>query len=300
MDIHKTKIYSFARQVFPKWLKKLISAFLFAFWDTKSYFYDLRHYIRIQKPIVRLFGREWKTNLDIIDLVITYDCNLKCFDCNLVCGQAPSKESLSLDQINKFIKESVSIGKKWKMITLMGGEPLIHPDFLEILDLIINYKKIYSPNTIIRVLTNGFGPQVSSVLAKIPQEIQIINSHKTSPANERFICFTNAPIDCPAYKNADFSCGCLRTAQCGISLNKYGYYPCCVAGAIDRIFGFNKGMKKLPDKTDPEIIKSLELFCKYCGGFLYSGHKKSAGYASPTWRQQLLSYKNKSLNFTNY
>jgi hypothetical protein len=207
---------------------------------------------------------------------------------------------MSLGQIKKFINESVENSKKWKMITVMGGEPLIHPDFPEILSLIVDYKKTYSPETSIRVLTNGYGPQVNSMLPKIPPGIKIVNTHKTSPINDRFICFTNAPLDCRGYKNADFSCGCLRTSQCGISLNKYGYYPCCEAGAIDRIFGFNRGIKKIPDRNDPEIIRLLELFCRNCGGFLYSGHKKPVGYVSPTWKERLQSYQETKPKLTEY
>jgi len=214
-------------------------------------------------------------------------------------GQLPANDDLSLSQITHFIKESIENNKKWRLIYVMGGEVTLRPDFLRILSLLIDYKKNYSPGTTIMVLTNGYGPQVNSVLAKIPPEVEIYNDRKTSSFNKKHICFTKAPVDCKGYRNADFACGCLRTSACGICLNKYGYYPCNMAAHIDRVFGFNLGLKKLP-ATDSEMVKLLELFCRYCGGFLYSGYRMPAGFMSPTWESRLQSYKNARPNLTEY
>ena len=41
---------------------------------------------------------------------------------------------MTLAQIQQFVQESIELNKKWKLINLLGGEPTIHQDFLEIVD----------------------------------------------------------------------------------------------------------------------------------------------------------------------
>ncbi len=285
----------------PKWVKRLLRPFANAYRYLITACQDIKHFIRARKAIVKIIGREWTTNLDILDLVITYDCNLKCVGCNLACGIAQSKEFISLEQVKRFIKEWEVKNKKWKLIIILGGEPLIHPDVLKICSCLLEYKENFSKRTTIKLFTNSYGDFVNSMKLKIPPGIQIESSNKVSRINKNFLCFTNAPIDKPEYKSADFSCGCRRTARCGISLNMYGYYPCAVSGAIDRVFGFNKGRKELPDKPDAQMIKDLELFCRYCGGFLYSNYRKvPAGFTSKTWAEKLETYQKNKPKLTPY
>ncbi len=50
-----------------------------------------------------------------IELEITTSCNLKCFNCDRQCRQASSKEFITLEQIKKFINETLSIGHRWNI-----------------------------------------------------------------------------------------------------------------------------------------------------------------------------------------
>jgi len=300
MNIHKRDILNLLRIISPKWIKTIYWKLVHSYNGLKVTFRDIQHRIRIYKPVSVILGPEYLTNLNIIDLIITYDCNLKCFGCNVLCDKAPSREYMSIDQIIKFIKESRGANKKWERIHILGGEPLTHPDILKIIDLLIEYKNSFSPKTIIRLLTNGYGPQATALLPKIPPSIEVINSHKKSQYNADFTCFTNAPIDFDKYKSAVFSNACWRTTACGLSLNKYGYYPCSVCGGIDKVFGFDLGRKILPDKVDAKILKTLDLLCRYCGGFLYSRYKIPPGCASATWAKQLQTYKTNKPLLTPY
>ena len=51
-----------------------------------------------------------------------------------------------------------------------------------------------------------------------------------------------------------------------MGLNRYGYYQCGVAGSIDRVFGFDIGIKKLPEITCDFDIQKRTL-CSLCGHF---------------------------------
>jgi len=209
-------------------------------------------------------------NLNKIEIDITYECNLKCFNCNRSCTQAPTQASMSLFQIQQFLTESIELNKQWALINILGGEPTLHPDFMEIVRVILHdYIIPHSPTTILQITSNGYSEQTQQILAALPKSENIVldaASFKDSRQVAYFTPFNLAPIDDERFKNADFSTGCWVIAYCGIGLNKYGYYVCSAAGGIDRIFGFNQGIKKLSDVNE-SIKAQLNTFCRYCGNF---------------------------------
>ena len=94
-------------------------------------------YIRVQKPVTKLFGPQYRRSRKFIEIEITYRCNLRCINCDRSCRQAPTNEQMSVEQIQKFINESVDNNVKWERIRVMGGEPTLHPDIFEILNLLL-------------------------------------------------------------------------------------------------------------------------------------------------------------------
>ena len=203
---------------------------------------------------------------DRIELVITYVCNMKCFNCDAMVTQAPSEESMTIEQIKKFIQETLKKKVYWKHIRVLGGEPTLHKHIFEILDLLLQYKNAYSSGTKIQLVTNGHGKTVKNRISKAPKGIEIENTEKTSNIQAFFSPINKAPIDIPEYKNSDFTKGCWIPTLCGITLDMHGYYPCSAAAAIDRVFGFDVGKKALPNKREP-LECLFEKFCRLCGHF---------------------------------
>lgn len=245
--------------------------------------------IRLTKTATRVLGPRWKVNHKIVAIVPTYDCNLKCINCNQSCRQAPSTESMSVEQIEKFIKESKDQERRWELIRILGGEPTLHPQVMDILELLLAYKRNYSSNTDIHFYTNGLGSKVNGVLATIPEEIRIINSKKTSVA-QRFYSINVAPADEQVYKELNYLNGCHVTTFCGMGLTRYGYYQCEVAGSIDRVFGLDIGRKELPPSTD-QMFDLFEVFCQYCGYFKHENARTDEEVISPTWRKAYETYQ---------
>ena len=69
-----------------------------------------------------------------------------------------------------------------------------------------------------------------------------------------------------------------------MGVTPYGYYPCAVAGAIDRIFGFNR-RKTLPEPDD-DMREELRQFCAVCGHFKARTSEPLTGpVTSPTWQK---------------
>ncbi|MCX5713851.1 MAG: radical SAM protein [Candidatus Omnitrophica bacterium] len=259
------------------------------YFDSFKFFLANFYFTLMRKPlIIKLFGIKYERTLRNIEIDLSYYCQLKCFNCNRSCRQAPTEERMSVDQIKKFIKESKDSNIKWQRIRLLGGEPTMHPDIFEIMNLILDYKFSYSPNTVIHLVTNGFGEEVSKVLSKVPNGIEIFNSQKKSP-RQLFSPFNLAPLDYDKYRDRDYTDGCVNYSKCGIGLSLYGYYCCGNAAGIDRVLGFNAGRKKIP--IDDDAMKDhLQIFCKFCGVFTrFKLSKKEL--ISASWKKAYEKYR---------
>lgn len=221
-------------------------------------------------------------NLNRIELDITYDCNLKCFHCNRSCTQAPTQVSMKLEQIKQFIQESIEVDKHWDLINILGGEPTLHPDFNEIVtSILFDYVVAFSPRTTLQVTSNGFGEEVLAKLNALPKHPNLVvddNSFKKSRDIPYFTPFNEAPIDTENFTDADYIKGCWVTSYCGISLNHLGYYPCGIAGGIERVTKTKLGIKSLKEVNESIQLK-LTHFCKLCGNF--KDYHKSKGDFMP-------------------
>ena len=258
---------------------------------------------------------------DCIEIDITYKCNKRCNNCDRSCSQAPSEEHMGVEQIEKFVEESIKNNVKWKYIRILGGEPALHPNIFEIVNLLLGYKNSYSPKTLIIFVTNGYGDKVKGVLSKFPEEVIIENSmEKPVPAYDGsiykpkeesneflramkigmplifempFVIFNNAPQDHLWYKEVDYSRGCWL-CNIGVGLTAHGYYHCPIAGGIDRIFGFDKGRKEFPKKEDA-MKDQFKVFCRLCGYF-----RPYKQITSPSWEEAYKKYKIKKPSLSLY
>lgn len=216
--------------------------------------------------------KKFLPNINKIEIDITYVCNLMCLGCNRSCSQAPTKESVTFSDIERFVKESILANKKWELINILGGEPTLHPKFVEIIKYIHNeYIIKQSPRTILQIVSNGYDEKSRNLCDDMKSKYKNVRidyySYKTNKVVEYFSPFNDAPIDDENFKNADFKKGCWVTSICGIGFNKKGYYACAVAGGIDRISKKNMAIDNLSEITNDKLEMQLQEFCKYCGNF---------------------------------
>ncbi|MHB1348096.1 MAG: radical SAM protein [Candidatus Humimicrobiaceae bacterium] len=246
-------------------------------------------YLRVQKIITRFLGPRYQRSLKLIEIDITYDCNLKCYNCDRSCSQAVSQERMTVEQIRQFLDESISGDIRWERIRILGGEPTLHPDILKIIDMIRKWRLDFAPEAVIELDTNGCGRQVREVLGFVPDDIIIRDSLKNN-RKQLFDTFNIAPCDKSAYKYSDYRNGCYLARMSGIGLTPFGYYPCAPAGAIDRVFGFDIGRDKLPHQDDG-LHDQFEKFCSLCGHFERRFHLKAQLPAiSKTWENAYRFY----------
>lgn len=222
-----------------------------------------------------------KSNKNRVEIEVTSFCNQKCFSCNRLCSEAPTKECVSIDQIKRFLYESSLLRKKWHSIVLMGGEPLLHKEIDEIFNLVLEYKR-YNPKTQIKLVTNG------TVKKDIPEQIVVMRSVKECSFQPDFGNVLLAPID--RIKGAISTCKI--TSTCGIALTPHGIFPCGCGASVARVAGFDIGIPSLLNVTWKRLREQLKQLCQYCGRNLEYEVKCSEDKSiSPFWKETLAKYK---------
>ena len=173
-------------------------------------------------------------NLRAIEIDITYECNLHCRGCNRSCAQLPTKERMELADISRFVVESLDANWTWDRISILGGEPTLHPDFVTIIELIKEkLLDVSSSGTTLKVVSNGYTKNSRRTLEYIERRFGIRvdrKSFKRGKEIEYFSEFNDAPLDDPASDGFDFSKGCWVMEYCGIGMNSKGFYACAVMG----------------------------------------------------------------------
>ena len=206
-------------------------------------------------------------------LPITNVCNKTCGGCNELCGLF-SKEKLwflTLDEIKRYIE----LVKNYKEeITIIGGEPTLHPQWNEIVEMLYVYEDVQ-----FRVNTNGR-------LGHVPFEVPNRNSKNvkyfvdTHPEGQTFFPGIVAAQDMLKIEDPQFywekaKNDCPIWAVEGASIYNNKAYFCENAAAFDWMYNNGKNGwliedgKNPFDKTESEIAAQAEKFCYRCGWCMF-------------------------------
>jgi hypothetical protein len=219
------------------------------------------------------------------DIDITYECNLSCKYCNRLCGTKFNKNDfMSVSQLEKYIVAVLPHISSVSRINILGGEPTLHPQIFEVLDLLV---KILRPKLSfpMNIVSNGVGERVNSILEEIrkryntydnSRSITMINPYSVAKSNKDF-CIVRSKfynqkvvesrhhpnlrglIDYKDDINIDY---CWVQDNCGYNISPYGIYICSMAIAISRIFKLGEGLDHFP--TPEELLNQKKKMCKYC------------------------------------
>lgn len=219
-----------------------------------------------------------------IQLEVITKCNLGCFNCDRNCGIAPSNEEMSVNDVAKFVTESLELDYRWDRIDIIGGEPTLHPELASIVDILKCYKDKY-PACIIRISTNGLG-NAEKILSSLPSFVKIRNSNKKTKINS-FVACNDAPID----HGFNQSIPCNVPYRCGLALTPHGYFSCGVGASICRVFDFKIGINKLKEYSKEKHDKQIDHLCKYCGASITPfRHKTDKPEISASWQTAIDNY----------
>jgi len=209
---------------------------------------------------------------------ITEACNLKCRGCShfSVFAKPKHKDLKEFEREFERLSEIEEIG----VIRLMGGEPLLNPDFMEY----VRIARWYFPKSVIALVTNGI---LGDRLKPYKEELERLKIHVTisdyhldkqnkeiqTELHEKGNLY-NISLDPTGSQDADTA-----FLFCDIRINHWFYfmdgrfYPCCIAGTIKDFwehFGLDWGMT--PEELSIDIFthtaEEIEAFiskpCKLC------------------------------------
>ena len=186
-----------------------------------------------------------------VELEITLRCNHACPSCSRHCNifdYGPT--DMSMLEIEKFVKEAQA-SKGVKILSVMGGEPTIHPRFVDIVELL--HQDLVKPGVVglLRIATNGKKPLPR--LSFKPATVVSLPSQKKHRYS--FI----APQD-----SGQATLNCRVPYTCGVALNKFGYSPCGAGGAVARLFGLGQFIRDRLPSSPEEFIDYRNLLCTLC------------------------------------
>jgi hypothetical protein len=257
-------------------------------------------FLRLTKMGTQLCGFKYERSRRLVEIDLTYACNLLCHNCNRSCAQAREDMEITVQTVVEFVNESISNGFEWDRIRVLGGEPTLHSKFYPIIEELLRYKR-HRPSCLIQVVSNGFGPKVNDVLRRLPDAVDVANGNKKGRQQLHFMPFNLAPIDNLRFRFLDFRNGCHVIESSGFGLTPVGYYPCAVAGGIARIEGVYLGRANIPKPND-DMRDLLGHYCRLCGFFRGNLHLEKLNSQSEdnsmsrTWKDLYFKWKTTTEN----
>ncbi len=245
------------------------------------------HYVEESDGTMKFLG---KRNTMVVDIDITTKCNLTCSNCSRFSNLKDTWTKMSLLDVATFIADNMVYGKTLT-VKVIGGEPTIHPEIDRIIMMLNEYYHVI-------LVTNGVKDYTP------PVDICIEDSAKWVGINPEFHATCDAPCDDPKFDTEDYSFGCDNAKSCGSVYTNAGYYPCTIAGSIDRMLNLPDGPRKnylgtrsleegLTQANQANVFNEL---CKYCGFYKRMGFKEAY---NPDFERTTEQYYSKSWEFMN-
>mgnify|MGYP001184934229 CR=1 FL=1 len=229
-----------------------------------------------------LTDEEMQMYLHKIEIDITESCNLACVSCVRGCNIFKSDVMISLDKIRKFVDESIELNYQWERIGIMGGEPTVHPQLPEIINILYEYH-VFNPSCQFWTRSNCI----------IPYEFPDWIEYQKNPDHSHHHAFYVSPQDVgfPMNKRA-----CHVLYDCGLMYSHHGYLPCCNSNVHIRAFNLIDGVQSLKNVNYESMMKLCHIYCRHCGMYMMdnfeSGYLLSypVDYISETWWNALIKY----------
>jgi len=243
------------------------------------------HYVEESDGTMKFLG---KRNTTVIDIDITTKCNLTCSNCSRFSNLTTTWTEMGVGEVKKFIVDNMLFGKTLT-VKVIGGEPTIHPHIDTIIRLLHMHFHVV-------LVTNGVKDYTP------PVDICIEDSAKWVGISPEFHATCDAPCDDLEFDTEDYSFGCDNATSCGFVYTQDGYYPCTIAGSIDRMLNEPEGPRssllgaRSIDEagTEENRTKVFNDLCKYCGFYKRMGFKEAY---NPNFERTTEQYYSKSWKF---
>ena len=210
--------------------------------------------------------------VDIVQLEITYRCQLRCPRCNRHCNldglDYLRDADLTLEQLDRFIGQVRSAGVHLRQLRVLGGEPLLHPLVNDIVVRLVEGLMVAGSADTMVIVTNGLipvherldaaiaEPRVGSMLSDGRIDLQVAWPGKED--SFRGVLVSPADMGMPWQE-------CSAPRGCGSCFNTYGYWPNGSCGAVARLFDMREYARFQFPVVFEEAWPRLESeVCRHC------------------------------------
>ena len=212
-----------------------------------------------------------------LELHLTYACDLECVACSRASFlRKPHTRNLTIADVEDAFRQCDEL--KWEpRVIIIGGEPVMHPQFYEICRMSVQWSINHRPDNFVQVFSNGHTAKTMDACRKVEQEWSCsIFRDEWKPASRvggepgqstwypgMFVSPADAglPNQGPCYQHSSIICG--------IGYDAHGFTLCPMGGTISTLLGAPEGVirsRRLADLFDPEWAKrATEEMCKHCG-----------------------------------
>lgn len=214
-----------------------------------------------------------------LEIQIILACNWRCVSCDQGSQFSSfdfiKRGTMTMEQIMFFIGEMKDKNAYLGRIRIMGGEPTVHPDFIEIL---IRLKNELVPHHVgkIEVVTNGSRKE----MIEKAKELSKVRISGTRVKEDTHLANLVQTPESLGYRGIM----CNAPWHCGFSLNAFGYFPCSSGAGIARFEDWMIWQRltlptcKTPGNVVREVWPELQRLCDHC----YHGLKESDKIKSGT------------------
>lgn len=162
---------------------------------------------------------------------------------------------------------------------LVGGEPTLHPDFMEMTGLVMGYAAETEHRCNVRLFSNRHTEKsrvlVREAKARYPR-LQVLGRPKMRSAvfppmtRYEYVSPLDLGIRCP------HPCPNMGgRGKCGSGVDQVGYSLCPTAGPIDAILGLGARATTIRQMLDPDFVRwQAETICSRCGNFMAYTHEQ--------------------------
>lgn len=236
--------------------------------------------------------KRYVSNFGMVELCVTYRCNVKCDNCSNLCTQAPFNGDLSARQVEDFLQDNIESGHTWGQITIHGGEPVLNPEIEKIVEVLTIYRKNTGCN--LWLLTNNSSDDVRERATRINVKYGValgISTKRGKNISEtgsliEYVAVNESPEDL----GLPHDHGCFQTANCGVCYNYLGYFPCSPMAAAAKVFGYAPSAKSFLEFTQGACDASMDIHCRHCGFSTPERKRVVHQTMTPTWRTALFNY----------
>ena len=240
---------------------------------------------------------------------ITHACDQQCRWCNRLCGSEYARPAnpMTLDQV----QHAVSIMRPRitadTRIRIAGGEPTLHSQLREILDIIISGTEDLR-RIPIHLSTHGISIHAKTVVQQLqaifPPEQLVFRISKATPERYEMIEGAHFPLFrasldlLPRARYAeslhDEILQCTNRTDCGIGITAYGVFACPTAAVFAHLLHKDIGLTHVPTEDELVRLQGREL-CSYCGMIPYQNIVEyydldDSITVTPIWKRILDNY----------